>query len=51
MSDMFEVVSMMAAPAAILLTLRWYVIRQNRNAETLEMTVEPHPMALPRHGC
>lgn len=39
MSDMLEVVSMMAAPAAVLLMLRGYVIRQNRLADTAERTV------------
>lgn len=38
MSDMLEVMSMLAAPAAILLALRGYVIRQNRLADTAERT-------------
>lgn len=36
MSDLLEVLSMMAAPAAILLMLRGYVIRQNRVADAAE---------------
>ncbi|WP_256367885.1 hypothetical protein [Mycobacterium sp. DL440] len=36
MSDMLEVMSMMAVPAATLLMLRGYAIRQNRVAETAE---------------
>lgn len=36
MSDMLEVMSMMAAPAAILMMLRGYVIRQNWLAGTAE---------------
>ncbi|MFV8245220.1 hypothetical protein [Mycolicibacterium peregrinum] len=41
MSDMLEVMSMMAAPAAMLLMLRGYVIRQNRIADTAESTARP----------
>ncbi|WKG02348.1 hypothetical protein [Mycolicibacterium sp. HK-90] len=33
MSDMLEVLTLMAAPVMILLALRWYVIRQNRAAD------------------
>ncbi|MDH6198905.1 hypothetical protein M2272_005569 [Mycobacterium frederiksbergense] len=33
MSDMFEVLSMMAAPLGVLLAMRWLVIRQNRAAD------------------
>lgn len=36
MSNMLEVMSMMAAPAAMLLMLRGYVIRQNRIADAAE---------------
>lgn len=38
MSDMLEVMSMMAVPVALLLMLRGYVIRQNRRADTAERT-------------
>ncbi|WP_158070580.1 hypothetical protein [Mycobacterium sp. NS-7484] len=41
MSDLLEVLSMMSVPAAILLSLRWYVIRQNRIADAAETTTEP----------
>ncbi|WP_160110862.1 hypothetical protein [Mycolicibacterium houstonense] len=37
MSDMFEVLALMAAPAAILLALRWHVLRQNRAAAAESM--------------
>ena len=43
MSDMFEVLSLLAAPAAILLSLRWYVIRQNRVAEARERQPDTAP--------
>ncbi|MGV0811981.1 hypothetical protein ABQF34_08460 [Mycolicibacterium boenickei] len=39
MSDLLEVLSMMAAPATILLALRWYVIRQNRADSAAEEKV------------
>ncbi len=38
MSDLFEVLSMLGAPVAMLVMLRGYVIRQNRLAETAERT-------------
>jgi hypothetical protein len=36
MSNMLQVLSMMATPAAILLVLRRYVVRQNRAATIAE---------------
>jgi hypothetical protein len=34
MADLLQVVTLMAAPAAILLTVRWLIVRQNRAADT-----------------
>ncbi|MFV8173476.1 hypothetical protein [Mycolicibacterium peregrinum] len=50
MSDMLEVMSMMAAPAAMLLMLRGYVIRQNRIADTAESTAAPVDPINPTSG-
>lgn len=33
MADLFQVLTMMALPAAILLTLRCLIVRQNRTAQ------------------
>ncbi|MBP2450451.1 hypothetical protein [Mycolicibacterium lutetiense] len=42
-SDMLEVLSLMAAPVAILLMLRGYVIRQNRIADAAEPAAPTAP--------
>ncbi|WP_255458059.1 MULTISPECIES: hypothetical protein [unclassified Mycolicibacterium] len=44
MSDMLEVLSMMAAPATVLLALRWYVLRQNRAAAAAEQNSGAPPL-------
>jgi hypothetical protein len=33
MADLLQVATLMAGPAAILLTVRWLIIRQNRAAD------------------
>lgn len=49
MGDMFEVIALMATPAALLLAMRWIVIRQNRAAERAGLPADtPQPGAISR---